>query len=109
MIFLTNLTRSWLKHLEEGTTKGCYDLEKKFISHFEGAYTKLGSTWQLAGCQCEKNETQRDYIKCFTRSKNEFHHVPENNVVHAFMGGVKSEEIIQEIRSEGITSAKKNV
>ena len=58
------LARTWLEHLEEGTIKGWYDLEKEFISHFKGTYNKPGSAWEHAACQCqhEKNETLHDYI-----------------------------------------------
>lgn len=41
LIFLIDSARSWLDHLEEGTIKSWNNLERVFLSHFEGAYTSL--------------------------------------------------------------------
>jgi hypothetical protein len=47
-IFLANLDTLKRAPSKNGTT-----------SHFEGAYTKPGSAWELTGCKREKGKTAR--------------------------------------------------
>ena len=65
-IYLTDSTRNWLNNLREGTIKRWADLEKAFCNHFEGAYTKPGTSWDLLECKRKTGESLYDYIKCFT-------------------------------------------
>jgi hypothetical protein len=66
LISLADSARAWLDNLEEGTIRCWKDFEHEFHSHFEGAYTKLGSAWKLAGYLRKKGATLRDYVRCFT-------------------------------------------
>ena len=61
-IYLTDSTRNWLNNLREGTIKRWADLEKAFCNHFEGAYTKPGTSWDLLGCKHKTDESLHDYI-----------------------------------------------
>jgi hypothetical protein len=65
-IYLTNSARNWLNNLREGTIKRWVDLKKTFCNHFEGDYTKTGSSWDLLGCEHKTDESLRDDIKRFT-------------------------------------------
>jgi len=66
LIYVTHSARNWLNNLREGTIKRWTDLEKAFYNHFEGAYTKQGTSWDLLGCKHKTDESLHDYIKHFT-------------------------------------------
>lgn len=68
------------------------NLLRVFINHFNGAYTKAGSAWELMGCERNKGESLWDYVKRFACKKNELHNIPENKVVDEFMSGIKDEQ-----------------
>jgi hypothetical protein len=51
-IYLMDSARNELNNLQEDSIKRWADLEKEFCNHFEGAYTKLGTSWDLLGCKC---------------------------------------------------------
>ena len=72
-IYLANLARSWLEHLNKGSIQDWSDHERLLINHFVGAYTKPGSMWELASYQCNKDESLWDNDKCFTQKKNKLH------------------------------------
>ena len=65
-LYLTDLARTWLNHLREGTIKCWADLKCEFCNHFEAAYTKPGTSRDLLGCKCKADESLRDYIRHFT-------------------------------------------
>ena len=44
-IYLTDFARSWLNNLRKGTIKQWANLERALYNHFEGAYTKPGTSW----------------------------------------------------------------
>jgi hypothetical protein len=73
------------------------DLERAFFNHFEGAYTKPGTSWDLLGCKCRTSETLHDYIKCFTQRKNKLEDVPDASIITSFSAGIDSEPLIQDI------------
>jgi hypothetical protein len=96
-IYLTDSARNWLNNLREGTIKRWVDLEKAFCNHFEGAYTKSSTSWDLLGCKHKTSESLRDYIKCFTQRKNKIEDAPDVSIVTAFTASVDREPLIQDI------------
>jgi hypothetical protein len=73
------------------------DLEKAFCNHFEGAYTKLGTSWDLLGCKRKTGESLHDCIKRFTQCKNKLEDVPNASIITAFTASIDSEPLIQDI------------
>jgi hypothetical protein len=73
------------------------DLEEAFCNHFEGAYTKPNTSWDLLGCKHKTSEILHDYIKCFTQRKNKLEDVPGMSSVTAFTARVDSEPLIRHI------------
>jgi hypothetical protein len=96
-IYLTNSARNWLNNLCEGTIKWWADLERAFCNHFEGAFTKLATSWDLLGCNRKTSKSLCDYIKCFTQCKNKLEDVPNASIVTAFTAGVDNEPLIRDI------------
>jgi hypothetical protein len=70
------------------------DLEKAFCNHFEGAYTKPGTSWDLLGCKCKTGKSLCDYKKHFTQRKNKLEDVPNASIIIAFTTGVDTEPLI---------------
>ncbi|CAD6212108.1 unnamed protein product [Miscanthus lutarioriparius] len=66
-VYLTDSAKNWLNNLQEGMIKRWADLEKAFCNHFEGAFTKPGTSWDLMGCKCKTSESLLDYIRRFTQ------------------------------------------
>jgi hypothetical protein len=96
-IYLTDFARNWINNLREATIKRWADLKKAFCNHFEGAYTKPGTSWALLGCKRKTSESLRDYIKCFTQRKNKLEVVLDASIITAFTTGVDSEPLIRDI------------
>ena len=65
-IYLIGSARNCLNNLQEDSIKRWSDLEREFYNHFEGDYTKPGTSWDLLGCKCKTGESLRDYFKRFT-------------------------------------------
>jgi hypothetical protein len=74
------------------------DLEEAFCNHFEGAYTKPDTSWDLLGCKHKTSEILHDYIKRFTQHKNKLEDVPGMSSITAFTTRVDSEPLIRDIR-----------
>jgi hypothetical protein len=96
-IYITDSTRNWLNNLREGTMRQWADLKKAFYNHFEGAYTKPGTSWDLLGCKRKTSESLRDYIKCFTQHKNKLEDIPNAGIITAFTAGIDSKPLIWDI------------
>ena len=97
LIYLADSTKNWLNNFREGMIKRWADLKKACCNHFEGAYTKPGTSWDLLGCKCKTCESLHDYIKCFTQCKNKLKDVPNASIIIAFTAGVDSEPLIRDI------------
>lgn len=93
-IFLANSAMTWLEHLHDGDIIGWYDLQKFFINHFDGAYTKVGSTWELMSCVRIQGESLRDFVKSFTRKKSDLQNIPNTEVIDAFIRDVWDEILV---------------
>lgn len=92
-IFLVDAARTWLDHSRESNIKVWYNLQKLFVDHFGGTYTKPGSTWELMSCSHNKGESLRDFVKRFTRKKNDLQNVPGNKVIDVFMRECKAKAL----------------
>jgi hypothetical protein len=46
-LFLADSARTWLNHLGEGTVNSWANLDWQYYIHFEGAYAKPGTTWEI--------------------------------------------------------------
>ena len=96
-IYLTDFARSWLNNLRKGTIKQWADLEKALCNHFEGAYTKPTTSYDLLGCKRKTSESLRDYIKRFTQRKNKLEDVFDARIIIAFTTSVDSKPLIRDI------------
>ena len=97
LIYLTDSARNWLNNLQEGTIKRWADLKKAFYNHFEVAYTKPDTSWDLLGCKSKTGESLCDYIKLFTQRKNKLEDIPDASIITAFTADIDSKPLIQDI------------
>ena len=96
-LYLADSARSWLEHLPPGKIDGWQDLRDIFIGNFQGTYARPSSTWDLRGCKQEKGESLRDYIRRFSKLRNELSDATDAEIITAFTYGTTCETLIRDL------------
>ena len=69
----------------------------KFISIFRATCEKPGSHFDLARLRQKSDESLRDYIRRFCDKKMTIPNIPDQQVISAFMGGLRNDDLVHEI------------
>ncbi|GJN16222.1 hypothetical protein PR202_gb03185 [Eleusine coracana subsp. coracana] len=89
--------RIWLTSLPEEAITSWRDLNKKLIKSFQATCNRPGNHFDLTRIKQKTDEPLRDYIKRFCAKKTEIPNVPDQQIIAAFQGGVRSDDLVREI------------
>ncbi|GJN38297.1 hypothetical protein PR202_gb27326 [Eleusine coracana subsp. coracana] len=89
--------RIWLMSPSERSITSWGNLNKKFIESFQATYNRPGNHFDLTRIKQKVDEPLRHYIKRFCAKKTKIPNVPNQQIIATFLGGVQSDELVQEI------------
>ncbi|GJN28811.1 hypothetical protein PR202_gb16979 [Eleusine coracana subsp. coracana] len=89
--------RIWLTSLPEESITSWGDLNMKLIESFQAICNRPGNHFDLTRIKQKINEPLRDYIKRFCAKKTEMSNVPNQQIIAAFQGGIRSDDLVREI------------
>ena len=89
-LFLSDTARRWLEELPANQIHDWVDLVRVFEGNFKGTYIWLGNSWDLSKCKQKSGETLREYARCFSKQRTELPHIPDHDVILAFVSGTIS-------------------
>ncbi|GJN28160.1 hypothetical protein PR202_gb16250 [Eleusine coracana subsp. coracana] len=73
------------------------DLNRKLIECFQATCNRPGNHFDLTRIKQKGDKPLRDYIKRFCAKKAEIPNVPDQQIITAFLGGIHSDDLVQEI------------
>ena len=65
--------------------------------NFKGTYIRPGNSWDLSKCKQRSGETLREYARCFSKQRTELPHIPDHDVILAFVSGTTSRDLVREL------------
>jgi len=68
-----------------------------FEGNFKGTYIRPGNSWDLSKCKQKSGETLREYARRFSKQRTELPHIPDHNVILAFVLGTTSRDLVREL------------
>jgi len=68
-----------------------------FEGNFKGTYIRPGNSWDLRKCKQKLGETLREYARRFSKQRTELPHIPDHDVILAFVSGTTSRDLIREL------------
>ncbi|GJN40190.1 hypothetical protein PR202_gb29370 [Eleusine coracana subsp. coracana] len=89
--------RIWLTSLPEESITSWGDLNRKLIESFQATCNRPGNHFDLTRIKQKTNEPLRYYIKQFCAKKTEIPNVPNKQIIVAFQGGIRSDDLVHEI------------
>ncbi|GJN40230.1 hypothetical protein PR202_gb29414 [Eleusine coracana subsp. coracana] len=96
-VYLDPAVRIWLTSLlEESITSWGY-LNRKLIESFQATCNRPGNHFDLTRMKQKTDEPLHDYIKRFCAKKTEIPNVPDQQIIAAFQGGIRSGDLVREI------------
>ncbi|GJN40044.1 hypothetical protein PR202_gb29209 [Eleusine coracana subsp. coracana] len=87
----------WLTALLEESIMSWGDLNKKLIESFQATCNQPGNHFDLTWIKPKTDEPLCDYIKQFCAKKTEIPNVPDQQIIVAFKGGIRSDDLVREI------------
>ncbi|GJN20549.1 hypothetical protein PR202_gb07941 [Eleusine coracana subsp. coracana] len=87
----------WLTSLPEESVTSWGDLNRKLIESFQVTCNRPGNHFDLTRIKQKGDEPLRDYIKRFCAKKTEIPNVPDQQIITAFLGGIRSDDLVREI------------
>ncbi|GJN41206.1 hypothetical protein PR202_gn00552 [Eleusine coracana subsp. coracana] len=96
-VCLDPTVRIWLTSLPEESITSWGDLNRKLIESFQATYNQPGNHFDLTRIKQKTDEPLHDYIKRFCAKKTEIPNVPDQQIIAAFQGGIRSDDLIREI------------
>ncbi|GJN37011.1 hypothetical protein PR202_gb25927 [Eleusine coracana subsp. coracana] len=87
----------WLTSLPEESITSWGDLNRKLIESFQATCNRPGNHFDLTRIKKKIEEPLRDYIKRFCAKKTEILNVPDQQIIAAFQGGIRSDDLVNEI------------
>jgi len=95
--FLFDTARRWLKELPANQIHDWTDLVRVFEGNFKGTYIRPGNSWDLSKCKQKSGETLREYARRFSKQRTELPHIPDHDVILAFVLGTTSRDLVWEL------------
>ena len=89
--------RIWLTSLHEESITSWGDLNRKLIESFQATCNRPGNHFDLTRIKQKTDEPLRDYIKRFCAKKTEIPNVPDQQIIAAFQGGIRSDDLVREM------------
>ncbi|GJN13384.1 hypothetical protein PR202_gb00078 [Eleusine coracana subsp. coracana] len=96
-VCLDPAVRIWLTSLPEESVTSWGDLNRKLIESFQATCNRPGNHFDLTRIKQKGDEPLRDYIKRFCAKKTEIPNVPDQQIITAFLGGIRSDDLVREI------------
>jgi len=96
-LFLSNTARRWLEELLANQIHDWTDLVRVFEGNFKGTYIRLGNSWDLSLCKQKSGETLREYARRFSKQRTELPHIPDHDVILAFVSGTACKDLVREL------------
>jgi len=96
-LFLSDTARRWLEELPADQIHDWVDLVKVFEGNFKGTYIRPGNSWDLSKCKEKSRETLREYARHFSKQRTGLPHIPDHDVILAFVSGTTSRDLVQEL------------
>ncbi|GJN16498.1 hypothetical protein PR202_gb03497 [Eleusine coracana subsp. coracana] len=87
----------WLTSLPEESITSRGDLHKKLIESFQATCNRSGNHFDLTRIKRKTDEPLHHYIKRFCTKKTEIPNVPDQQIIAAFQGGIRSDDLVHEI------------
>ncbi|GJN36474.1 hypothetical protein PR202_gb25379 [Eleusine coracana subsp. coracana] len=96
-VCLDPAVRIWLTSLPEELVTSWGDLNRKLIESFQATCNRPGNHFDLTRIKQKGDEPLRDYIKRFCAKKTEIPNVPDQQIITAFLGGIRNDDLVREI------------
>jgi len=96
-LFLSDTARRWLKELPANQIHDWVDLVRVFEGNFKGTYIRPSNSWDLSKCKQKLGETLREYARRFSKKRTELPHIPDHDVIQAFVSGTTSRDLAWEL------------
>ncbi|GJN28159.1 hypothetical protein PR202_gb16249 [Eleusine coracana subsp. coracana] len=96
-VCLDPAVRIWLTSLPEESVTSWGDLNRKLIECFQATCNRPGNHFDLTRIKQKGDKPLRDYIKRFCAKKAEIPNVPDQQIITAFLGGIRSDDLVREI------------
>ena len=68
-----------------------------FEGNFKGTYKRPGNSWDLSKCKQKSGETLREYARRFSKQRTELPHIPDHDVILAFVSTTTSRDLVREL------------
>jgi len=89
-------TRRWLEELPANQIHDWTDLVRVFEGNFKGTYIRPGNSWDLSKCKQKSGESLREYVRRFLKQRTELPHIPDHDIILAFVSGTTSQDLVRE-------------
>ncbi|GJN28769.1 hypothetical protein PR202_gb16931 [Eleusine coracana subsp. coracana] len=96
-VCLDPTVRIWLTSLPEESITSWGDLNKRLIESFQATCNRPSNHFNLTRIKQKTDEPLRDYIKRFCAKKTEIPNVQDQQIIAAFQGGIRSDDLVREI------------
>jgi len=96
-LFLSDTTRRWLEELPANQIHDWTDLVRVFEGNFKETYIRPGNSWDLSKCKQKSGETLREYARRFSKQRTELPHIPDHDVIMAFVSGTTCRDVVREL------------
>ncbi|KAK3160946.1 hypothetical protein QOZ80_1BG0068980 [Eleusine coracana subsp. coracana] len=94
---LAPAARTWLTNLPNNSIDSWAELCRQFVANFQAMFDRPGNHWELARIKQRDREPLREYIQCFCQVKNTIPNISDAQVVTAFQGGLRDDDLIKKI------------
>jgi len=92
-LFLSDTARRWLEELPANQIHDWVDLVRVFEGNFKGTYIQPDNSWDLSKCKQKSGETLREYARRFSKQRTELPHIPDHDVILAFVSATTSQDL----------------
>jgi len=100
-LFLSDTARRWLEELLANQIHDWTDLVQVFEGNFKGTYIHPGNSWDLSKCKQKSGEKSgeslREYARRFSKQHMELPHIPDHDVILAFVSGTTCKDLVREL------------
>jgi hypothetical protein len=94
---LSDVARSWLINLPEGSIYTSDQLCAMFIGNFQDTYERLSTAEALKTIRQKHDESLRDYVKHFCNARNTISYIQDIKIINAFHDRVIDIKTMEEI------------
>ena len=97
LLFLSDTALRWLEELLSNQVHDWTDLVRVFEGNFKGTYIRSSNSWDLSKCKQKSGETLREYTRRFSKQRTELPHIPDHDVILAFVSGTAYKDLVSEL------------